>query len=172
MDQQDRVSRQLCAGRTATGLSAAALCGCGVLSMPDEFTTNQTGDLTFLETLNGHPLSDSCEAAPAASSEAPSSRPATPGGVLYANFYAFDNADILVGGHTQTSDCLGRKLARNLAPNADNREITGVPRGFLNVDTHPNFPHHWPTICMTLRTLVDHQVPADQIQACAGLTQP
>jgi len=32
--------------------------------MPDEFTTNQTGDLTFLETLNGHPLSDSCEAAP------------------------------------------------------------------------------------------------------------
>ena len=92
--------------------------------------------------------------------------------MLYANFYAFDNADILVGGHTQTSDCLGRKLARNLAPNADNREITGVPGGFLNVDTHPNFPHHWPTVCMTLRTLVDHQVPADQIQACAGLTQP
>jgi hypothetical protein len=92
--------------------------------------------------------------------------------VLYANFYAANNADLLVGGHTQDSDCLGRKLARNLAPDAHNREISGVPGGFANLETHGNFPHHWPTICMTLRTLADHQVPADQLQACAGLTQP
>jgi hypothetical protein len=76
------------------------------------------------------------------------------------------------GNHPQTRDCLGRKLARNLAPDAQNREITGVPGGFLNAQIHSDFPHHWPTICMTLRTLVDHQVPVDQVQACVGLTQP
>ena len=172
VNQADRVSRQLCGGRTATALSAIAVCGCGLVSTPDEFATNQGDDLTLLETLNGHPLADSCEATPAAPTEAPRSRPTTPGGVLYANFYAFDNADILVGGHTQTTDCLGRKLARNLAPDAVNREITGVPGGTLNVDTHANFPHHWPTICMALRTVVDHQVPADQTAACTGLTRP
>ncbi len=172
VNQQDRVSRQLCAGQTATGLSAIAACGCGVFSMPDEFAMNQTGDLTFFNDLNGRPLSDTCEAAPATPDEAPRSRPTTAGGVLYASFYAFDNADILVGGHTQTTDCLGRKLARNLAPDAANREITDVPGGLLNVDTHANFPHHWPTLCMTLRTVANHQVPADQTAACTGLTQP
>ena len=63
-------------------------------------------------------------------------------------------------------------LARKLAPDAVNREINGVPGGPLNLDTHGNFPHHWPTICMALRTIVDHQVPADQVAACIGLTQP
>jgi hypothetical protein len=171
VNQPDRIGRQLCAGRTATLLSAVASCGCG-LATPAAFTTNQPGDDAFLATLNGHPLADSCQATPSASTEAPSSRPTTPGGVLYASLYAANNADVLVGGHTQTADCLGRKLARNLAPDAVNREITGVPGGVANLATHENFPHHWPTICMTLRTLVDHQVPADQIQACAGLTQP
>jgi hypothetical protein len=172
VNQPDRVSRQLCGGRTATGLSAIAACGCGPLSMPDEFATNQPGDLTFLQTLNGRPLADTCEAAPAEPLEAPRSRPGTPGGVLYASVYAAGNADLLVGGDVQDSDCLGRKLARNLAPEAVNREITGVPGGFLNVDTHANFPHHWPTICMALRTVVDHQVPATQTAACTGLTPP
>jgi hypothetical protein len=171
VNQPDRVGRQLCAGRTATILSAAASCGCGLLT-PPAFSTNQAGDDTFLATLNGHALADSCQATPAAASEAPSSRPTTAGGVLYASFYAAGNTDVLVGGHTQAGDCLGRKLARNLAPDAVNREITGVPGGVLNVDTHANFPHHWPTICMALRTVVDHQVPADQTAACAGLTQP
>jgi hypothetical protein len=172
VNQPDRVSRQLCGGRRATVASALAACGCGVLSTPPEFATNQAGDLAFLATLNGHPLTDSCQAAPASPGEAPSSRPTTPGGVLYASFYAAGNADLLVGGHTQAGDCLGRKLARNLAPDAVNREITGVPGGTLNIDTHANVPHHWPTICMALRTVVDHQVPADQAAACSGLTQP
>ncbi|MET0484976.1 MAG: hypothetical protein ABW216_04720 [Candidatus Rokuibacteriota bacterium] len=171
VNQVDRVGRQLCGGRTATVFSAVASCGCG-LATPAVFTTNQTGDDSFLSTLNGHPLADSCQAAPAAASEAPSSRPSTAGGVLYASFYAANNTDVLVGGHTQAGDCLGRKLARNLAPDAVNREITGVPGGPLNLDTHGNFPHHWPTICMTLRTVTDHQVPADQVAACAGLTPP
>jgi hypothetical protein len=172
VNQADRVSRQLCGGRTATLASVLASCGCGILSTPDEFATNQTGDLAFLDTLNGHPLADSCQATPAAPTEAPSSRPTTAGGVLYASFFAASNADVLVGGNTQTGDCLGRKLARNLAPDAINREITGVPGGVLNVDTHGNFPHHWPTICMALRTVTDHQVPADQTTACSGLTHP
>jgi hypothetical protein len=172
VNQADRVSRQLCGGRTATVASVLASCGCGPLSTPAEFATNQAGDLAFLETLNGHPLSDSCQAAPAAPAEAPSSRPTTPGGVLYASFYAAGNADLLVGGHTQAGDCLGRKLARNLAPDVINGEISGVPGGVLNVDTHANFPHRWPTICMALRTVVDHHVPADQTAACAGLTHP
>jgi hypothetical protein len=172
VNQPDRVGRQLCAGRTATVASAIAACGCGRLSTPPDFTTNQSGDLTFLETLNGHPLADSCRATPAAASEAPSSRPTTPDGVLYASVYADGNADVIVGGHTQTADCLGRKLARSLAPDAVNREITGVPAGPLGLDTHTNFPHHWPTICMALRTVIDHAVPLDQTAACAGLTQP
>jgi hypothetical protein len=172
VDQPDRVARQLCAGRTATALSAIAVCGCGAFSTPDEFSTNETGDLTFLETLNGHPLAESCEAEPDRPAEAPRSRPTTPGGVLYASFYAAGNADVIVGGDTQAGDCLGRRLARNLAPDAVNREITGVPGGALGLDTHANVPHHWPAICMALRTVVDHQVPADQAQACAGLTQP
>jgi hypothetical protein len=171
-NQADRIGRQLCAGRTATVASAIAACGCGPLSTPPDFTTNQPGDLTFMEVLNGHPLADSCRATPAVASEAPSSRPTTPAGVLYASVYADGNADLIVGGHTQTADCLGRKLARNLAPDAVNREITGVPGGLLNVDTHTNFPHHWPTICMALRTVTDHAVPADQTAACTGLTQP
>jgi hypothetical protein len=171
VNQPDRVGRQLCAGRTATLASALASCGCGFVT-PPVFSTNQAGDATFLETLNGHPLADTCQATPAAASEAPHSRPTTPGGVLYASLYAEGNADVLVGGHTQERDCLGRRLARNLAPDAVNREITGVPGGNLNLDTHANFPHHWPTICMALRTVVDHQVPADQAQACAGLTPP
>jgi Bacterial antitoxin of type II TA system, VapB len=67
----------------------------------------------------------------------------------------------------QAGDCLGRKRARNLALDAVNHEINGVPGGPLNLDTHGNFPHPWPTICMALRTVVDHQVPADQVAACA-----
>src|SRR5262245_42380795 len=173
VNQPDRVGRQLCGGRTATVFSAVASCGCGVAT-PPAFTTNLPGDDTFLATLNGHPLSDRCQAAPAAAGEAPSSRPTTAGGVLYASFYAAGNADVLVGGDTQSGDCLGRKLPRNLAPDAlpNNREINGVPGGPLNLDTHGNFPHHWPTICMALRTVTDHQVPADQVAACTGLTQP
>ena len=80
VNQPDRVGRQLCGGRTATVLSAVASCGCG-LATPPVFTTNQSGDDTFLATLNGHPLADSCQAAPAAATEAPSSRPTTAGGV-------------------------------------------------------------------------------------------
>ena len=39
-------------------------------------------------------------------------------------------------------------------------------------ETHSNFPHHWPTICVTLRTIVNHQAPANETEACQELTQP
>ena len=75
-----------------------------------------------------------------------------------------------LGGDTQGGDCLGRRLARNMADDAENREISGIPGGLANI--HENTPHFWDTICMTLRTIVDHQVPVDQVQACVGLTPP
>jgi len=45
-------------------------------------------------------------------------------------------------------------------------QIAGVPSL-----VHANFPHFWPTICMALRTVVDHQAP-DLATACTGLTPP
>jgi hypothetical protein len=101
---------------------------------------------------------------------AASCRPTDPNGVLYVSVFAAGNGDGLVGGGTQSADCFGRRLARNLAPDAVNLEVAGVPGGPLTI--HANFPHHWETICTTLRTIVDHQAPADPATACAGLTQP
>jgi hypothetical protein len=159
--EPDRTLRQLCAGRTA--VVTVQTCGQCPPGSPVEFTNNATGDRAFIEDLNGHPLADSCTAG-AHPSEAPSSRPTRADGVLYVNLFAPD--DELVGGGTQAGDCLGRRLARNLAPDADNREISGVP-SFV----HANFPHFWPTICTALRTVVDHQAPP-LATACTGLTQP
>ena len=166
LDQQDRIARQLCGGKTASAGSAVAACGCNLMVFPPTpFTSNVGDDATFLETLNGHPLSESCRTQPYADSEAPRSRPTEPDGVLYVNLYASSNLDTLVGGHTG-SDCLGRKLARNLAHDAINEEI---PAGLVGV--HAHFPHQWEVICMALRTVVDHQAPA-LAQACTGLTRP
>ena len=166
LNQPDRILRQLCGGRTATLFSNVLPCGC---ISPMLFTTNVAGDATFLEDLNGHSLGDSCRAQPDADSEAPRSRPTESDGILYVNLYASGNADTLVGGHTG-SDCLGRRLARNLASDATNEQIGGVP-GATGGEVHENFPHHWETISMALRTVVDHQAPA-LAQACTGLTHP
>ena len=166
-NQGDRIGRQLCGGRTASILTDITPCGCGPFP-PTPFTSNVLDDATFLEDLNGHALSDSCRAQPYADSEAPRSRPTEPAGVLYVNLYASGNADPLVGGNS-TSDCIGRRLARNLAHDAINEEISGVPGPVA--DVHANFPHHWEAICMALRTVADHQAPA-LAQACTGLTHP
>ena len=166
--EPDRSTRQLCGGRTAGIVSQAQACG-ACLPQPAVFTTNAAGDETFLNDLNGHDYRLNCDepAIPSPALEAPKSRPDLPDGVLYVNLYAAGNADLVVGGHTQSLDCLGRRLARNHAPNVFNLEVTGVP-----TETHGNFPHHWPTICVTLRTIVNHQAPASQAEACQGLNQP
>lgn len=178
-DQPDRSARELCAGRTATIASQLAGCGnCGFVE-PDEFSTNVSGDTTFLTALNGHgnfqttPDGDGFEencgsggvSVPAA--EAPHSRPTRADGVLYFNLYAAGNADLIVGGQTSSADCLGRRMARNHAPDVANVEITGVP-----AEVHSNFPHHWPAICTTLYALVNHAAPATQAAACSEFTAP
>ena len=74
-NQQDRIARQLCGGKTASGPSAFASCGCALMLFPPTpFTSNVLDDATFLETLNGHPLADSCRTQPYADAEAPRSR--------------------------------------------------------------------------------------------------
>jgi hypothetical protein len=125
------------------------------------------GDETFFLELNGQgSFAENC--APSDNpDEAPRSRPSEPEGVLYVNLYAEDNADLFVGGDTQSWDCVGRRLARNLSPDTVNLEIPEVPW-----EVHSNFPHHWPTICVALRTVVDHQAPASVDEVCEGLVQP
>ena len=166
-NEPDKSLRQLCGGWQGTTTTLTKPCPC-VLPQTEQFSTNTGDDATFLLTLNGHALTDSCSANQYAS-EAPNSRPSLPGAVLYAAFYAAKGDDP-VGGDIQDGDCLGRRLARNMADDAENREIFDIPGGLAHI--HGNTPHFWDTICMTLRTIVDHQVPANQVQACVGLTQP
>jgi hypothetical protein len=174
-DEPDRSSRQLCGGRTADLVSQLQSCShCD--PVPGLFSTNMPGDEgdeTFLTALNGHPFSANCNDSPGGNlrAETPNSRPAVPDGVLYVNLYAAGNADKVVGGHSQEGDCYGRRLAKNHSPDAKNMEITGVPGGGI-FEVHRNFPHHWPTICFTLKTIVNHQAPAGQTEACQGLAQP
>jgi hypothetical protein len=165
--EPDRARRQLCGGIAATISGQIRPCGVCGDSMPVSFTTNMPGDETFLLELNGQEnFAENC--APGDNpDEAPRSRPSEPEGVLYVNLYAEDNTDLLVGGDTQSWDCVGRRLARNLSSDAVNMEIPGVPG-----EVHSNFPHHWSTICVALRTVVDHRVPASPDEACEGLVQP
>jgi hypothetical protein len=165
--EPDRARRQLCGGLTATLSSQLTPCGACDDAMPPPFTTNMPGDETFFLELNGQgSFAENC--APSDNpDEAPRSRPSEPEGVLYVNLYAEDNADLFVGGDTQSWDCVGRRLARNLSPDTVNLEIPEVPW-----EVHSNFPHHWPTICVALRTVVDHQAPASVDEVCEGLVQP
>lgn len=173
--QPDRSARELCGGRTASVASQTSSCGACLKTIfppvpgdPDPFSTNQTGDDAFLTDLNGHPFSADCNGAITHPElEAPRSRPSTPGGVLYLNLYAANNDDLIVGGDTQSMDCYGRRLARLHAPDAANRQISGVPQ-----TVHVNFPHHRPTICTVLRTISDQQVPDENVDACVGLAVP
>ncbi len=177
--QPDRSSRELCGGRTATFASQGSPCGACLKSLvppvagdPDPFSTNLPGDETFLTDLNGHPFSADCSGSIAQPElEAPRSRPTTPDGILYLNLYAANNEDLIVGGDTQSLDCFGRRLARLHAPDAVNRQIGGVPPT-LPQTVHGNFPHHRPTICSVLKTIVNRQVPAETEDPCAGLSLP
>lgn len=160
-NEPDRARRQLCAGQVAVAIFQN--CGQCPPQTPVPFTNNQSGDATFITDLNGHPLADSCAAGPHAT-EAPFSRPARADGILYVNLYGV--GDELVGDGTQSGDCAGRRLARNLALNADNREFPGLP-SFI----HTNVPHHWEVICTSLSTVANHQAPAAG-SPCTGLTHP
>jgi hypothetical protein len=167
--EPDRARRQLCGGLIATFGSQNPLLACGECgeAMPVPFATNMPGDDVFLLELNGQDSFDeNCDPVDNPD-EAPRSRPTDPAGVLYVNLYASNNLDLVVGGDTQFGDCAGRRLARNLSPDAVNLEIGGV-----SWEIHSNFPHYWPTICATLQTILNHQPPPSPEDDCQGLVQP
>ena len=169
MEEPDRSRRQLCGGRTANPASQASPCGICFPGDPPLFTTNFLGDDTFLAELNGHDFGNNCDDATIEHPEleAPRSRPSTEGGILYINLYAADNADLVAGGETQSGDCMGRRLARNHAPDAVNMEISGTP-----TEVHGHFLHAWPVICATLSSIVNREPPSDPASACEAFTHP
>lgn len=131
----------------------------------------------FIQSLNGHPIADSHIGASPQDiypSEAPGSRSdgAPPQqGVLYLTLYADNNRDP-VGGDTPQDDCdffgqqQGRKLARNLAPDAVNMPVASIPGGTDGAAVHANTIHTQDVICLALYTAVHHRAPA------VGMTCP
>jgi hypothetical protein len=168
--EADRSTRELCEGTLSIDNDSQT---CGPCLDIGTFTNNTGEETTFFNSLNGHPVVENCNEIDIDNpqAETPTSRPPLPDGVLYINLYAAGNADKVVGGQTQSGDCFGRRLAKNHSPYATNMEITGVP-GSGDVGVHYNFPHHWPTICVTLKTIVNQQAPTNQTEACQGLNQP
>lgn len=131
----------------------------------------------FIEKLNGHPIYDTMTDNYCASifdSEAPGSRrnnEPVENGILYVTLYAIGNRD-LVGGSEPSEDCQGRLLAKNLAPNAENREVPGIPDhknypeipgGNDKLAVHQNTVHMPEVICKALYTAVHHQAPPDEL---------
>lgn len=131
----------------------------------------------FIEKLNGHPIYDTMTNNYCASifdSEAPGSRrnnEPVENGILYVTLYARGNRDI-VGGGEPSQDCQGRVLAKNLAPNAENREVPGIPDhkncpgipgGNNKLAVHQNTVHMPEVICKALYTVVHHQAPPDEL---------
>jgi hypothetical protein len=126
----------------------------------------------FIQRLNDHPIVDSHISAPAATyvEEAPGSRAdGTPphAGVLYVALYADGNRDP-VGGDTPQDDCAvplggpqqGRKLARNMAPQAQNRTFTTTEIPDTEIEAHRNSPHAAAVMCVALYAAVHHRMPA------------
>ena len=131
--------------------------------------------LHFIECLNGHSLCDThgkgqtIDQDERFSSEAPGSRAAherIDQGVLYVVLAAENDADTVVGGNRRSNDCLGRKLAKNLAPDAVNRwvkvEDTGSPYA-----VHANTVHTPRVICLALYTAAYHRAPPKDFR-CDG----
>ena len=143
--------------------------------------------LNYIENLNGHPTEDTelppgagpTEAAAIYASEAPGSRArgaAVDEGVLYVTIYAAENGDF-VGGSALSSDCMGRAVAKNLAPDAVNLDDIVIPaepaslsipdwlEPLIDSETrakfarHQNTVHHPEVIFRALYTVVHHQTP-------------
>ena len=142
------------------------------------FASQSAGSLDFIEMLNGHPIEDSKPPAGAPPGwmpgsyprEAPGSRmngAAGTSGTLYLSLYADSTASggvlearDFVGGQHPSDDCQGRVLARNLAGDAVNVEVSAIP-GQNRVDVHTNSVHTPEVICLALATVSRHRVPAD-----------
>jgi hypothetical protein len=149
------------------------------------FVVGETGH-NFVQDLNGHPITDS-QSAPLGSfdSEAPLSRHPTDdpvgAGTLYVTIFADGNRDA-IGGGAPSGDCQGRLLARNLAPNARNIEVSEIPDmprisiGFgvdpVPLSVHRNTPHTPAVICLALVTVVHQKAPADDFRCASAGAVP
>jgi hypothetical protein len=156
---------------------------------------NNSASKDFIANLNGHDMAgthaDAVDANGEISqsfpSEAPGSRNVTQAphlGVLYVTLYPADNADLVGGDHPPGSpnntvdteaDCdvigfnnppkQGRLLAKNLAPDAKNIQITGIT-GSDSGDVHQNAVHDPNVICQALYTAVHHRPPPSATGVC------
>ncbi len=108
-------------------------------------------DIKFIEALNGHPIDDTTPAnyrGQVFDSEAPGSRrnnEPVKNGILYVTLYAE-----------------GNRAAKNLSPNAENREISGIPGGNDKTAVHQNTVHMPDVIRKALYTAAYHKAPPDE----------
>jgi hypothetical protein len=129
----------------------------------------------FIENLNGHAIEDSKPPPSAGPNWSPgpyiteargsrSNNDPVSAGTLYVALYANSDqnnvARDFVGGHYPSNDCQGRVLARNLAPDAVNVEVSAIP-GQNPTDVHVNTVHTPEVMCFTLYTVAYHRVPSD-----------
>jgi hypothetical protein len=134
---------------------------------------NEVESMNFIETLNGHAIADTMTGTvqgPQFDREAPGSRAdgaAPDEGVLYVALYANNNRDV-VGGGAPSGDCQGRVVARNLAQDAENIEVSQIP-GLTDLGVHANAVHTPEVICLALHAAIHHGASAPGL-SCATQT--
>jgi hypothetical protein len=127
----------------------------------------EAASIDFIQELNGHSILHSQGPTLGAfPDEAPGSRSnGSPpsAGTLYVTLYDEQGRDS-VGGGQPSSDCQGRILAKNLAPDAVNLGVPGISDAgnFDDGDSrnvHANTVHTPEVICRALYTVAHHQAP-------------
>lgn len=140
-----------------------------------QYLLHRTESQHFIKNLNGHDIEDSQPPSPpdpnwslgeydAEAWGSRSNSSPTSAGTLYVNLYANSDANGVardsVGGHYPSNDCQGRVLAKNLAPDAENIEVSAIP-GQDPTNVHVNTVHTPEVICLALYTVARHRVPND-----------
>ena len=139
------------------------------------YILDQAASQDFIENLNGHAIEDSKPPPSAGLNWSPGTYPTeargsrsnsstSSAGTLYVALYA--NSDVnnvardFVGGHYPSNDCQGRVLARNLAPDAENIEVSAIP-GQNPTEVHINTIHTPEVICLALYAVAYHRIPSN-----------
>jgi hypothetical protein len=126
----------------------------------------------FIEKLNGHSLRDTNTLhypGQVFNSEAPGSRrnnEPVKEGILYVTLYAAGNRS-MTGGGKPSNDPSGRVVAKNLSPDAENREVVIPEKVISGSDkfmVHRCTVHLPEVICKALYTAVHHQAPPDELK--------